>query len=154
MKDTIRCCISCILPCGSLDVIRIVHANGRVEEITHSISAAEVMQLYPKHVLRRPPSAPGEDSATVPPNSELQRGKIYFLTPVSVKQEKPKRMRRKGREGVTQGVTSDRASLLMSNRYLLEILSEKAATHRDRRRGRVGIWRPHLESISEISADL
>ncbi|KAG0487343.1 hypothetical protein HPP92_009438 [Vanilla planifolia] len=57
MKETIRCCISCILPCGALDVVRIVHANGRVEEIgggRRHVLAAEVMQAYPKHVLRKP----------------------------------------------------------------------------------------------------
>ncbi|KAF5943855.1 hypothetical protein HYC85_017932 [Camellia sinensis] len=56
MKNTIRCCISCILPCGALDVIRIVHANGRVEEISGTIRAAEIMKAHPKHVLKKPSS--------------------------------------------------------------------------------------------------
>ncbi|KAG2303854.1 hypothetical protein Bca52824_032505 [Brassica carinata] len=41
------------------------------------------------------------------------------------------------------------SSVLISNRYLREMLSEKVATQRDRRKGRVGVWRPHLESVTE-----
>ncbi|RYR15348.1 hypothetical protein Ahy_B04g072087 [Arachis hypogaea] len=53
MKKSIRGCISCILPCRALDVIRIVHSNGRVEEITtRTIKAADVMRAHSKHVLK------------------------------------------------------------------------------------------------------
>ncbi|KAJ0971820.1 hypothetical protein J5N97_019779 [Dioscorea zingiberensis] len=146
-------CSSFIKKIGYNDVIRVVHANGRVEEITHSIGAAEFMKSYPKHVLRRPPE---DDNGIVPPNAELQKGKIYFLMPVSVGLEKEmRRRRRRRREVERQRVAShDRASFLMSDQYLLEILSEVASHDRDRRRGRVGIWRPHLETISEVSCDL
>lgn len=165
--ETIRCCIACILPCGALDVIRIVHANGRVEEIAGSISAGEIMRAYPKHVVRRPPSACAGDggsciqrSAILPPSAELQRGKIYFLVPVSTAStEKSQvrstnssgtRRRRKKKEGENCGsIGSDKARLLDNERYLSEILTEKVSTHRDRRRGRVAVWRPHLESITE-----
>lgn len=167
--ETIRCCIACILPCGALDVIRIVHANGRVEEICGSISAGEIMRAYPKHVVRKPPSACAVDggsciqrSSILPPSAELQRGKIYFLVPVStaapVKSQgrsgnsNGTRRRRKKKEGNNCGnsVASDNARLLDNERYLSEILTEnKASTHRDRRRGRVAVWRPHLESITE-----
>ena len=96
MKNTIRCCISCILPCGALDVIRIVHSNGRVEEISgRSVRAADVMRAHPKHVLKKPLSASAlleHDQASdgvvvpkivvVPPDAQLQRGKIYFLMPL------------------------------------------------------------------------
>ncbi|OAY68825.1 hypothetical protein ACMD2_15640 [Ananas comosus] len=136
MKETIRCCIACILPCGALDVVRIVHANGRVEEISGTVSAAEIMRAHPKHVLRRPPPAchvdgadcpaphpPSSSSSSsdqammiLPPSAELQRGKIYFLMPVAS------------------------SSSSSSSSYLSEILSEKAsATQRERRRGRVGV---------------
>ncbi|KAJ4894815.1 hypothetical protein Rs2_21609 [Raphanus sativus] len=92
MKETLRCCIACILPCGALDVIRIVHSNGYVEEISGKITASEVMKAHPKHVLKKPSSLPSSDhddviSATkiviVPPEAELQRGKIYFLMPAT-----------------------------------------------------------------------
>lgn len=46
-------------------------------------------------------------------------------------------------------------NLVVSDRYLSEILSEKLTTgQKDKRRGRVGVWRPHLESISEFPTDL
>ncbi|XP_008793019.1 uncharacterized protein LOC103709463 [Phoenix dactylifera] len=160
MKETIRCCISCILPCGALDVARIVHANGRVEAIGGTVSAGEIMQAYPKHVLRKPPSAVSDDGVVpkaviLPPNAKLQKGKIYFLVPVSSAPEKARpgnttrRKKKKKREGESNGVLTDKTRLLVNERYLSEILSEKVSTQTDRRRGRVGVWRPHLESISE-----
>ncbi|OAY26342.1 uncharacterized protein LOC110603358 [Manihot esculenta] len=180
MRNTIRCCISCILPCGALDVIRIVHSNGRVEEISGTIRASEIMKAHPKHVLKKPCS-PSDDGmvpkiVTVPPDAELQRGKIYFLMPVpSTPEKKPPRSRnsnnrRKKRENhnnkdlsiietnslnnnVVSNSISMTTNLLISDRYLSEILSEKLSTQRDRRRGRVGVWRPHLESIYEMPND-
>lgn len=170
MKNTIRCCISCILPCGALDVIRIVHCNGRVEEISGSIRASEIMKAHPKHVLKKPSSS-SEDGCVpkiviVPPDAELQRGKIYFLMPVPSTPEKTRSRsstRKKKREAADSNAnnnsnnsngTSAMTNLLISDRYLSEILSEKLSTQRDRRRGRVGVWRPHLESICESPADV
>lgn len=180
MRNSIRCCISCILPCGALDVIRIVHCNGRVEEISGSIKASEIMKAHPKHVLKKPSSPSAEDGVVpkivvVPPDAELQRGKIYFLMPLpSPPPEKNHRNRSSGkkkRKEQSERTTNSRsnsfhssnnndnisvASLFVSSdRYLTEILSEKLSTQRDRRRGRVAVWRPHLESISESpSSDL
>lgn len=169
MKNTIRCCISCILPCGALDVIRIVHSNGRVEEISGSIKASDIMKAHPKHVLKKPSSptsaADAEDGVVpkiviVPPDAELQRGKIYFLMPVpSTAPEKNRRRsssaarKKRNKEQRERTMMSSSASsnnlLVSSDRYLNDILSEKLSTQRDRRRGRVAVWRPHLESISE-----
>ncbi|XLS91267.1 hypothetical protein HN51_067275 [Arachis hypogaea] len=54
MKNSIRGCISCILPCGALDVIRIVHSNGRIEELTTlTINIADVMRAHPNHILKK-----------------------------------------------------------------------------------------------------
>ncbi|XP_011008477.1 PREDICTED: uncharacterized protein LOC105113839 [Populus euphratica] len=178
MKNTIRCCISCILPCGALDVIRIVHSNGRVEEISGTVRACEIMKAYPKHILKKP-SAPSDDGVVpkiviVPPDAELQRGKIYFLMPAPPTQEaKSSRSsrgsgtRKKRREMSNNNRSESNNSthhgtdsismttnLLISDQYLSEILSEKISTQRDRRRGRVGVWRPHLESISELPYDV
>ncbi|KAI3466739.1 hypothetical protein Pfo_023402 [Paulownia fortunei] len=166
MKNAIRCCISCILPCGALDVIRIVHANGRVEEISGSVKAAEIMKLHPKHVLKKP-SSPSEEGmcpkiVVVPPDAELRRGKIYFLMPLPPAPEKTRprsSAKRKKKESESDKNTAKTgsnisvANLLISDRYLSEILSEKISTQRDRRRGRVGVWRPHLESISETPVE-
>lgn len=168
MKNTIRCCISCILPCGALDVIRIVHSNGRVEEISRTILAGEIMRAHPKHVLKKP-SSPSDGGVVpkimiVPPDAELQRGKIYFLMPVSTLPDKhrskssssssKRKKKKKEVENSTNSSTISVTNLLISDRYLTEILSEKTATQRDRRRGRVGVWRPHLESICETASDL
>ncbi|CAH8355496.1 unnamed protein product [Eruca vesicaria subsp. sativa] len=172
MKETIRCCIACILPCGALDVIRIVHSNGHVEEISGTITAGEVMKAHPKHVLKKPSSSPSDHaqergdliSATkiviVPPEAELQRGKIYFLMPAATsdkrnaKTVKKRPQTRLHREEGGDDNDKDKSyekdvSLLISDRYLTEILSEKIATQKERRKGRVGVWRPHLESINE-----
>ncbi|KAL1212820.1 hypothetical protein V5N11_019270 [Cardamine amara subsp. amara] len=188
MKETIRCCIACILPCGALDVIRIVHSNGHVEEISGTITASEIMRAHPKHVLKKPSSPPSDHdesdviSATkivvVPPEAELQRGKIYFLMPAAksdkcaggkIRREKSNatavkkrsqhhRQHRDGDDKSNGESQNDKdknyeKDLLISDRYLTEILSEKVATQKDRRKGRVGVWRPHLESISEIISE-
>lgn len=188
MKNTIRCCISCILPCGALDVIRIVHANGKVEEISGSVKAAEIMKIYPKHVLKKPSSSYYSSEGggvcpkivIVPPDAELKRGKIYFLMPLPTPSSEKNRSKsssttttrkKKTRSSSSSSISSSSSSqgrhsnansnnsingnsnnMMVSNdQYLSEILSEKVSTQRDRRRGRVGVWRPHLESISEAA---
>ncbi|KAL3345199.1 hypothetical protein AABB24_024240 [Solanum stoloniferum] len=191
MKNTIRCCISCILPCGALDVIRIVHANGKVEEISGSVKAAEIMKIYPKHVLKKPSSSYYSSEGggvcpkivVVPPDAELKRGKIYFLMPLPTPASEKNRSKsssttrkKKTRSSSSSSISSSPSSassssqgrhsnansnnsingnsknMMVSNdQYLSEILSEKVSTQRDRRRGRVGVWRPHLESISEAA---
>ncbi|XP_054779330.1 uncharacterized protein LOC129287173 [Prosopis cineraria] len=179
MKNTLRCCISCILPCGALDVIRIVHSNGRVEELTGSVKASDIMKAHPKHVLKKPSfssssSAAASDGVSpriviVPPDADLQRGKIYFLMPLppSAAPPMPENNRprsssgsatarsKKRKEHREKTICNGRAGnfLVSSDRYLNDILSEKLSTQRERRRGRVAVWRPHLESISESIID-
>ncbi|CAK8530717.1 unnamed protein product [Lathyrus sativus] len=170
MRNSIRCCISCILPCGALDVVRIVHCNGRVEEISGTVKASEIMKAYPKHVLKKPSSS-SEDGVVpkivvVPPDADLQRGKIYFLMPLpSPPAEKNNHRhgknssngRKKRKEdnnnnstiATTNNNIGNSGLVVSSDQYLTEILSEKLSCQRDRRRGRVAVWRPHLESISE-----
>ncbi|XP_042392091.1 uncharacterized protein LOC121983202 [Zingiber officinale] len=163
MREAIRCCIACILPCGALDVVRVVHANGRVEEIRAAVTAGDVMRAHPDHVLRRPPNgAEATKAVTLPPDAELERGRIYFLVPVET--TAAARRRRKGRRRKTKAADSDGASAAaaagkamrdLNERYLSEILSEKVSTgYIERRRGRVAVWRPHLDSISETSMEL
>lgn len=179
--NSIRCCISCILPCGALDVIRIVHSNGKVEEFTRTIRAEDIMKANPKHVLKKPTSLLSNDGdcavqkiVIVPPDAELQRGKIYFLIPAATNSVDPNKRRSRDRSSpansgvrraskIKKAVTEENNinshsmstanEILISDRYLKEILSESkvsSSNHRDRRRGRIGVWRPHLESISEI----
>ncbi|XLS91229.1 hypothetical protein HN51_067237 [Arachis hypogaea] len=79
-KWSIRGCISCILPCGALDVIRIVYSNGRIEELTtRTINAADVMRAHPNYILKKySPS----NLLIVPPHADFHRGNIYFLIPL------------------------------------------------------------------------
>ncbi|XP_075477908.1 uncharacterized protein LOC142518934 [Primulina tabacum] len=166
MKNAIRCCISCILPCGALDVIRIVHANGRVEEIGGTVKAAEIMKLHPKHVLKKPSKASSDEGVcpkivVVSSDAELQRGKIYFLMPLPPAPEKTRSKRKKKVYSENNNSAANATGVsnvsvtnpLISDRYLSEILSENISTKRDQRRGRVGVWRPHLESISETLSE-
>ncbi|KAJ6416719.1 hypothetical protein OIU84_002566 [Salix udensis] len=156
---------------------RIVHSNGRVEEISGSIRASEIMKAYPKHILKKP-SSPSDDGfvpkiVIVPPDAELQRGKIYFLMPAPPTQETKssrssrgsgtRKKRREISSNSSRGTETSNSSHvatnsismtsnpLISDQYLSEILSEKLSAQRDRRRGRVGVWRPHLESITEAA---
>ncbi|CAN0853450.1 hypothetical protein LINGRAHAP2_LOCUS5636 [Linum grandiflorum] len=179
MKNTIRCCISCILPCGALDVIRIVHTNGRVEEITGSILASEVMKAHPRHVLKKPSSAGCADYhgvvpkiVIVPPDAQLQRGKIYFLMPLppssttstsapAAKSSRRRVSKEKGGGGNCKSAAAGEVAMTSDDRYLSEIMSTEkvlSAGQRDRRRsgggGRAGVWRPHLESISESAFNI
>lgn len=161
MKNTIRCCISCILPCGALDVIRIVHVNGHVEEISGPVLASDIMKAYPKHILKKPTSP--SDSGICPqiviisPEEELQRGKIYFLvpSPAGKKARSKPQVKRKKKEAEKNSQSSNAqvSDFVVSDRYLSEILSENVSTQRDRRRGRAGVWRPRLESICETPSE-
>ncbi|KAI8568129.1 hypothetical protein RHMOL_Rhmol02G0173300 [Rhododendron molle] len=140
-----RRCISCILPFGSLDVIRIVHSNGRLQEIRcPTIQASDLMDSHPNHVLKTPlltrtPDGLRRKIVTVPPDAELQRGKIYFLMPAKTRSMRKKR----------------RAILSNSNdRSLKEILKGKVPAPSDGRRGCGGAWRPGLESIYETRSEV
>ncbi|KAJ6383344.1 hypothetical protein OIU78_026762 [Salix suchowensis] len=124
MGNSLRCCLACVLPCGALDLIRIVHLNGNLEEITGPITAAEVLKANPNHVLSKPSSQGVVRKILIlSPESELKRGSIYFLIPSS--------------------------SLPGDKKKSGHIVSDKKSSRRDRRAGRVGVWRPHLQSISE-----
>ncbi|XP_039033771.1 uncharacterized protein LOC120169719 [Hibiscus syriacus] len=137
MKNTIWCCISCILPCGAVDVIRIVHTDGRVEDINGShVKASEIMKAHPKQVLKKS-SSPDDDEMVpkivlVPPEAELQRGKIYFLlphpsTPEKIRSKTTTKKKRYSRSMSSNNTTS-MSNVLVSDWYLSEILSEKLST--------------------------
>ncbi|KAJ0007040.1 hypothetical protein Pint_30722 [Pistacia integerrima] len=101
MGNSLRCCLACVLPCGALDLIRIVHLNGFVEEMTGPLTAGEILKANPNHVLSKP-------------SSQGVVRRIVILSPES------------------------------------ELKRENKSSRRGRRnRGRVTVWQPHLESISE-----
>ncbi|CAO2824861.1 unnamed protein product [Amaranthus hypochondriacus] len=87
MGNSLRCCLACVIPCGALDLIRIVHLNGYVEEITRPVTAGEILQSYPNHVLTKPSSNGNNNMVRkimiLSSQSELKRGTIYFLIPDS-----------------------------------------------------------------------
>ncbi|KMT05360.1 hypothetical protein BVRB_7g174920 [Beta vulgaris subsp. vulgaris] len=84
MGNSLRCCLACVLPCGALDLIRIVHLNGYVEEITRIVTAGEILHAYPNYVLSKPCSQGMVRKIMIlSPDSELKRGSIYFLIPDS-----------------------------------------------------------------------
>ncbi|XP_020217256.1 uncharacterized protein LOC109800788 [Cajanus cajan] len=164
MGNSLRCCLACVLPCGALDLIRIVHLNGYVEEITRPITAGEVLKANPNHVLSKPSSQGVVRRILIlSPETELKRGSIYFLIPES---SLPAEKKRHGRKGINGGGDDNNSSIkkktstmksnkgcdddgYSSHQGYLKVTKEKKSSSRDRRKGRIGIWRPHLESISE-----
>ncbi|KAK7305481.1 hypothetical protein VNO77_43387 [Canavalia gladiata] len=153
MGNSLRCCLACVLPCGALDLIRIVHLNGYVEEITRSITAGEVLKANPNHVLSKPSSQGVVRRILIlSPETELKRGSIYFLIPESSLPEK-KRLAVNGTIADTdlnkKATKKNKCSDADYSSSLKLTHKEKKSSCRDRRKGRVGIWRPHLESISE-----
>lgn len=152
MGNSLRCCLACMLPCGALDVVRVVLA------------------AHPSHALTDAWSAAGASRKVVvlAPDSELKRGRIYFLVPsaacstpaTAAERTKKRRSRASSRKkhGHRKGGGASVAPSLMSaaeqDNYLRELLSEKREaslmSHRRRRSGaRPGVWRPRLESIAE-----
>ncbi|XP_004294759.1 PREDICTED: uncharacterized protein LOC101305445 [Fragaria vesca subsp. vesca] len=156
MGNSLRCCLACVLPCGALDLIRIVHLNGYVEEITRPITAGEILAANPNHVLSKPCSQGVVRRILIlSPESELKRGSIYFLIPESSVPDSKKK-KSKGSSGVKKSskkrLSSVDANVSECDRYLTEIVTEnkKSSSRRDRRTGRsLGAFQPHLESISE-----
>ncbi|XVF68437.1 hypothetical protein PTKIN_Ptkin11bG0002700 [Pterospermum kingtungense] len=153
MGNSLRCCLACVLPCGALDLIRIVHLNGYVEEITGPVTAGEILKANPNHVLSKPSSQGVVRKILIlSPESELKRGGIYFLIPSSSLPEKK-------RSGTHHRKSSKKSKKCSNNEVsdcdrcvatkVNNISEKKCSSRRDRRNGRAGVWRPHLASISE-----
>ncbi|MED6120564.1 hypothetical protein PIB30_021885 [Stylosanthes scabra] len=161
MGNSLRCCLACVIPCGALDLIRIVHLNGYVEEITRPITAGEILKENPNHVLSKPSSQGVVRRILIlAPETELKRGSIYFLIPASSLPEK-KRFAAANNGSICDSDINKKTLSKKSKKCdhdnsspqycaLTQIITkEKKSSRRDRRKGRVGVWRPHLESISE-----
>lgn len=177
MGNSLRCCLACVLPCGALDLVRIVHLSGRVDEYGRAVSAGEVLAAHPNHVLSRPCSSPQgvvRRILIVSPDSELERGEIYFLIPAaSVPDAKkaggggggagtPSRHVRSKSEGsVVAAAVTDRQLGLCPESPEKEAPAVKkkqqqhkrAAAQQHRRRMSTGShaapWQPHLACIAE-----
>nr|XP_043638269.1 uncharacterized protein LOC122609281 [Erigeron canadensis] len=160
MGNSLRCCLACVLPCGALDLIRIVHLNGYVEEITRTITAGEVLKNYPNHVLSKPCSQGVVRRILILSNStELKRGSIYFLIPSSSVPEnkrhpqqknvtkKPKRMTKVSVSDVPKG---ENVVVDVNSSDIVVVSERKKVGHRRARRTvQANEWKPHLESIFE-----
>ncbi|PIA37457.1 hypothetical protein AQUCO_03000200v1 [Aquilegia coerulea] len=154
MGNSLRCCLACVIPCGALDVIRIVHLNGHVEEITRPILAREVLEANPNHVLSKPCSEGVVRRILIlSPESDLKRGNIYFLIPNSSLPENKRGTSNKKKlsSKAAKKVTTTTIVRDHDDPHLFDhILSEnKSSSRKDRRSNRVMVWRPHLESITE-----
>ncbi|XP_057512463.1 uncharacterized protein LOC130794547 [Actinidia eriantha] len=103
MGNTLRCCLACVLPCGALDLIRIVHLNGYVEEITGPVTCQRGPQEQPQ-----PRSQQALLSGRRPPDSHpiagLRAQARHHLLPDSVviavgEEEKPRKPQEVLQEG-------------------------------------------------------
>lgn len=149
MGNSLRCCLACVLPCGALDVVRVVHLNGQVELYSRPVSAREVLAAHPNHVISKPCSqGVVRKILMLSPDSELKRGHIYFLLPESALPGKERKKIHRKRPQKTGGEVVVVKDLDHDNSVEQEVVSSKVC-HRRRRSGRVGVWRPHLETISE-----
>ncbi|KAG8046003.1 hypothetical protein GUJ93_ZPchr0008g13803 [Zizania palustris] len=164
MGNNLRCCLACVLPCGALDLVRIVHLSGRVDEYGRAVSAGEVLAAHPNHVLSRPCSTQQgvvRRILIVSPESELERGEIYFLIPASSVPEAKKRRSRTG-DGAGTGCghvrsksegAASRSSLGSASPDAETTAQKKHHQHQHRRRMSTGShaspWQPHLSCITE-----
>ncbi|KQK22085.1 uncharacterized protein LOC100835910 [Brachypodium distachyon] len=167
MGNSLRCCLACVLPCGSFDVIRIVHLNGHIEEYSRPLTAGDVMAAHPSHVVSRPCPQGGARRilVVVAPGSELERGCFYFLVPASSVPEKKKKRKPSQQPQSKKGPSSLKPTSVPSasannkvaqkdgaagDSYLAEVLSEgKARCVKRGRSVRATVWRPHLQIIPE-----
>ncbi|KAK4759115.1 hypothetical protein SAY87_020416 [Trapa incisa] len=169
MGNSLRNCIACVLPCGALDLIRIVHLDGHVEEISRLITAAEFLQSHPGHFLSLSSSSsshPGAVRRTIlvlSSHSELKRGSIYFLLPSSSssssfpaqdssKQQQQQHIQSCSRSSNKIGSADDRTSPPDHGTVPAPeqaCSSSERGGDRKRRHSRTASWLPHLESITE-----
>ncbi|KAI6686988.1 hypothetical protein NL676_032901 [Syzygium grande] len=152
MGNSLRCCLACVLPCGALDLIRIVHLSGYVEEITRPITAGEVLKAHPNHVLSKP-CAQGvvRRILILSPDSELKRGSIYFLIPASTLPQDKKRVSSKAKSPRKKSHPHGE-DVPDCDRHLAISKKKSSSSRRERRHSHTdGAWRPHLESIHEDS---
>ncbi|ONK77217.1 uncharacterized protein A4U43_C02F4290 [Asparagus officinalis] len=162
-NSSLRCCLACVLPCGALDLIRIVHINGQVEEYSRPVTAQEVLEANPNHVITKPSCSQGGAARKImilSPGSELKRGSIYFLIPASALPEKKRKKSPAGKrspKGDVEASTTTTAAVREVDDQDVDQSTKDESTpkegkgrgHHRRRSGRIAVWKPHLESIHE-----
>lgn len=144
MGNSLRCCLACVLPCGALDLIRIVHINGSVDELTGRVTAGEVLKNNPNHVLTKPCSqGMARRILILSPESELKRGSIYFLIPASsLPAEKSKKILKK----LSSSKKRTPETAVAESPEKKQTATSK---RHHRSKSNAAVWRPILESISE-----
>lgn len=152
MGNSLRCCLACVLPCGALDLIRVVHLNGSVEEITGRVTAGEVLKNNPNHVLTKPCSqGMARRILILSPDSELKRGSIYFLIPSSsLPADKSKKILKKlssSKKNSPEIIVAEKPEIVVHKKTPEK--KQSTRRHHRSRSNNVGVWRPYLESISE-----
>jgi len=159
-------------------LIRIVHLNGYVEELTGPVTAGEFLKAYPNHVLSKPSSQGVVRRILIlSPESELKRGSFYFLIPQSSlpsnhrnhshhkgplipsSNKKTAKIQTQKLNGDVKSdkITLDGVDLSMLDQEQVTACEAKSKSksksggHRRRRssRGKSGSWQPQLESITE-----
>ncbi|KAG6418074.1 hypothetical protein SASPL_120273 [Salvia splendens] len=153
MGNSLRCCLACVLPCGALDLIRIVHLNGSVDEITGRVTAGEILKNNPNHVLTKPCSqGMARRILILSPESDLKRGSIYFLIPSSsLPADKSNKILKKlspsRKKSPDVVVAGDSAAIVVGK---TREKKQSSRRHHHRSRSNAGVaWTPYLESISE-----
>lgn len=154
MGNSLRCCLACVLPCGALDLIRIVHLNGCVDEITGRVTAGEILKNNPNHVLTKPCSqGMAHRILILSPDSELKRGSIYFLIPASsLPAEKSKKILKKlgaSKKKLPEIIAADDSPAIVVEKTPEKKQASSRRHHHRSKSNNVGVWRPYLESISE-----
>ncbi|CAM8955445.1 hypothetical protein QQ045_018183 [Rhodiola kirilowii] len=160
MGNTLRCCLACVLPCGALDLIRIVHLNGFVEEISRPITAGEVLRANPNHILSKPTSQGGvvRRILILSPETELKRGGIYFLIPESSLPENKRRKLRSRQSNKKKKIVCSSISNSSQSQPDIDVVDTTSIPDmavgnsyrkEHQRKKSVEVWRPHLDSIFE-----
>ncbi|GMI96922.1 hypothetical protein like AT1G06980 [Hibiscus trionum] len=150
MGNSLRCCLACVLPCGALDLIRIVHLNGHVEEITRPVTAGEILDANPNHVLSRPSSqGVARKIQVISPESQLKRGGIYFLIPASSLPTDEKKKSHKKSFSQSKNRDHDDADRRSLPNFGISETKCSGRSRKDRRNSRERVWQPYLTSISE-----
>ncbi|KAG6415567.1 hypothetical protein SASPL_122980 [Salvia splendens] len=152
MGNSLRCCLACVLPCGALDLIRIVHLNGSVDEITGRVTAGEILKNNPNHLLTKPCSqGMARRILILSPESDLKRGSIYFLIPSSsLPAHKNNQILKKlspCRKNSSEVVVGEKPAIVTVK---MPEKKQSSRRHHHRSRSNAGVaWTPYLESISE-----
>ncbi|KAM3197173.1 hypothetical protein ACQJBY_072690 [Aegilops geniculata] len=164
MGNSLRCCLACVLPCGALDLVRIVHLSGRVDEYGRAVLAGEILAAHPNHVLSRPCGSRQQAGPRiviiVSPEAELERGEIYFLLPAASVPADAKKKAKTKREPSPGAAAAEEGR--RHHRHHVRSKSEGSAAtaavegrHQQQHRRRMSTgshatsWHPHLARIAE-----